>query len=54
MTSNSDAKFEKMSEAFTQMRYEGQFRLDKMYDRFAILEARMDKIEKQSSEKKKK
>ena len=46
MRSDSDAKFEKMSEAFIQMRYEGQFRFDKMDERFTIREARMDKIRK--------
>ena len=54
MKSDSAAQFDKMSGAFTQMRYEGQFRLDKMDERFTILEARMGKIEKQSSEKKEK
>ena len=49
MKSDSDAKFEKMSEA-----NEGQSRLEKMDERFTVLEAMIDKIEQQSSEKKEK
>ena len=49
MKRDSDAKFEKMSEA-----NEGQSRLEKMDERFTVLEAMIDKTEQQSSEKKEK